>query len=332
MSRLTSANSSHARYGDLRDEYEIIPTSGKAMPVKKGEVFRSVQHDPAGMCVDINIFNLHDYVEHVETSISRRQGFHIPLGGFAISDSPRNSLMMQVIEKPETCVIDMLGHRCSPAMNEAVWGEPDMTNCQDSLAGGIGEYGLTPDDTHASYTLWMPTGWDEAGLLTLRRNVGVKPGDCCDFLALMDVLMVACTCGINDLSPLGNYFQAPVSIGVFEASDETNAMVADVERRFPPLEGQKKPEDFPVKHHIEDRALRKVDGYKPQFNRFPMTYEEVEFELTGTDLEEAERLVRAGLRTDLEDAVRSGVIEWYNGNRANHHPLYGSIGGAAAYL
>ncbi len=315
-------------YGGVREEHVLQPISGKAVPVRKGEVFRVIQEE-GGMCVDFNCFNLHDYEEHMETSSSRRQGFHIPKGGFAISDSPRNRLMLQVIEKPDTCVIDLLGHRCNPAMCEAVWGTANHTNCQDSLAEAIGEYGLSPDHTHATYTLWMPTGWDDEGHWWIKRNDGVVKGDYVDCLALMDTLCVVCLCGQNDVSPLGNWFAAPIRIQVLGQSEETERRVREIEERWPELSGSQKPEEFRVKHRVEDRELRKVEGYEPQFKRFPLRFEDVEVEIDASDYEEAERLVAAGLRTDVQDAIRSGVLEWYTANRIGHHPLYGSVGGAS---
>ena len=315
-----------AAYGKMREEVVLQPVSGKALPVHRGEVYRVVQEDPSGICVDFNCYNLHDYEEHVSTSISRRQGLHIPKGGFAISDSPRNRLMLQVLDKPDTCIIDMLGHRCSPAWCEAIWGFPDIPNCQDSLAEAIGEYGLTPDHTHASYTFWMPTGWGDDGQFLLRRNSGVKPGDHVDLLALMDVLAVSCICGANDLTPLGNYFSAPIRLQIFEASDETEQVAADVARQYPPLAGQVDPNDFRTEHKIADRELRRVPDYEPRFKRYPLKFTEIEAQISADDFAEAERLVEQGLRSDVADAIRSGVIGWYNGNRARQHPIANRFG------
>lgn len=315
-----------ANHGKVREDIVLIPVSGKAIPVYKGEVLRIVQ-EKGGQCVDFNAFNLHDYAEHLSQSLSRRQGLHIPKGGFGLTSSPRNRLMFQVIDKPDNCVIDMLGHRCSAAMCEAVWGDPNHTNCQDSIAEAMGEYGLPPDYTHCSYTFWMPTGWTDDGHFRLGRNYGVKKGDTVELLALMDILAVACMCGINDVSPLGNYFQAPIRLQVCEATDETNKLVEDIFRRYPPLQTQMRPEDFHVKHKVTDRECKKVAGYKPQFKRYPLKFQEVQTEIAAKDREQLERLIKAGRRDDIEDAVRSAVIEWYNKNRTRHHPLFGALGG-----
>jgi hypothetical protein len=59
MSIMATANTDSGRYGKLRWEHEIVPVSGRAIPVYKGEMFRTVRGNPAGMCVDVNIVNLH---------------------------------------------------------------------------------------------------------------------------------------------------------------------------------------------------------------------------------------------------------------------------------
>jgi hypothetical protein len=101
-------------------------------------------------------------------------------------------------------------------------------------------------------------------------------------------------------------------------------MVESVERRFPPLRSQMTPDQFVVKHRTTDRELRKNDSYEPALKRFPLKFEDVEIEVSASDYEACERLIGAGLRTSVEDAIRSGVLEWFNNNRLMHHPMYGT--------
>jgi hypothetical protein len=90
-------------------------------------------------------------------------------------------------------------------------------------------------------------------------------------------------------------------------------------------------DQFRTKPRFEDRELRKVEGQETKFKRFPLPGGD-RVELRRSDYEEAQRLVRADMRESVEDAARSGVIEWCNGNRPTHHPLFGSIGGAPVCL
>ena len=310
-----------ASYGKLREDFLLEPGAGKAFPVYKGEVYRIVTEE-SGQCVDCQCYNLHDYREFMDTSIMRRQGFHLELGNFLISASPRNRLMMQILDKQDTNIIDVLLHRCSAAYFEAGWGMLSHPNCQDMMAEAIGEYGLTPDDTHAALCPWTPTGWDDRGKVCYRRNIGVKKGDYVDMLALMDVLFVTNICGSNDFAPFGSYFQRPMRIQVFESSAETDGLVEEVSRRFPPLKTQQTPKDFRVKRGEDaDYELKQVPGYEPKFSNFPIKIETLEIELTEKDYEQVQKQVAAGIREDDEDAVRTAIIEWYRGNRMRHHPI-----------
>ena len=308
-------------YGKLREDIVLQPGSGKALPVYKGEVYRIVTEESA-QCMDTLCYNLHDYREHMSTSIMRRQGFHLEKGSFLVSASPRNRLMMQILEKQDTNCIDVLLHRCSAASFEAGWGMTSSINCQDMMAEAIGEYGLTPDDTHAALCPWTPTGWDDRGKVYYRRNIGVKKGDYVDMLALMDVLFVTNICGSNDIAAFGGYFQRPMRILVFESSAETDGLVEEVFFKFPPMKTQQTPKDFRVKRGEDaDYELKQVLGYEPKFSNFPIKNVTLEIELTEKDYEQVQKQVSAGIREDDEDAVRTAVIEWYRGNRVRHHPI-----------
>jgi uncharacterized protein YcgI (DUF1989 family) len=316
-----------ASYGKMRVDHKLEPATGKAFPVYKGEVYRIVQEEQGGQCVDCLIYNLHDYREHMSTSIMRRQGFVLEKGAYIISASPRNRLMMKLLDKQDTNVVNVIVHRCSAAFFEAGWGMTEHTNCQDMLAEAIGEYGLTPDDTHAVLCPWTPATWDNKGTFYLKRNIGVKKGDYIDFLALMDVLIATNICGTNDFTTLGNYFQRPVRLQIFEQSEETSRSVEDVSRRFPPLKTQRTPKDFRVRRGEDvDYELKQVPGYKPQFINYPITVQTLEIELPEEDYEQVKKQVAAGLRDDDEDAVRTAVIEWYCANRTSRHPILNYFG------
>jgi len=307
-----------ATYGRLREDFVVEPVSGKALPLYRGEVLRIVQDDLVPQCVDFNCFNLHDYKERMATSIMRRQGFNLQTGSFVISDSPRERLMMQIFAQPPTCVTGTLGHRCSAAWCEAVLGTTH-SNCQDSLAEAIAAYGLGPDETHAALCFWYRLGWDDLGHFVLRDNKLVKKGDYVDLLALMDVLVACCQCGINDISPLG-WGHGPIRLQVFEKSPETEEVVQGVSRRYPPLTNQRIPEGSAT-----DRELRRVPHYQPHFINFPLKFEEVEVELGDEDYKLIQRLKEAdGWNTD-EEAIRAAVMGWYVNNRLSQHPLHGSI-------
>ena len=66
---------------------------------------------------------------------------------------------------------------------------PVHTNCQDILAEAQREYGLTPDDVHDSFNLFMHTdiGADGEPYIAPQR---AKKGDYIELMALIDVLAI----------------------------------------------------------------------------------------------------------------------------------------------
>ena len=310
--------------GNMREDILVQPISGVATPVYKGEVLRIIQEE-GGQCVDTNVFSLHDYREFMDTSIMRRQGFHLEKGDFLISNSPRNRLLMQILDKTPHNIIDVLVHRCSPAWIEAIWDVDNHSSCQGSLAEAIGQYGLTPDDTHAVLCPWTPTKWDDRGRFTVADNRNVLAGDTLDLLALEDVLAANVICGCVDYLMLGNYWPRPIRIQIFEPSSDTEALVDGVKEKWPPLKGHMTPKDYRQNRgrKDEDFEIHLDPDYDPQFPNFPQKVETIEVELGDEDYEQVERQVARGLRDDADDAIRTAVMEWYLGNRTKAHPLAG---------
>ena len=168
--------------GDCRYDITLAPSSGKAVPVYQGETLRITQ---AGgeQCVDFNCFNLHDYKERMSVGHMRLQGFRVRRGHIAVSAPPRYNPMLAITHMAETCVTDLLGSRCDATGGEREYGLVPRTNCQDTFAEAIREYGLTPDDVHDSFNMWMHTVWGESfrilgfleGSAELRWKVGRSP-------------------------------------------------------------------------------------------------------------------------------------------------------------
>lgn len=302
-----------ASYGKPRFETILQPVSGKAMPVYQGEVLRIILLE-GPQCVDFNCFNLHDYKEHMSIGYMRVQGFRIRKGGVLMSNPNRYNPMIAIVEMPETCITDLIAPPCHAAWWEMKFGFDIHTNCQDTLAECIGEYGLTPDDVHDGLNLWMNTGWSDLGeyLVDTRRNIG-KKGDYVDLLALMDVLAVPAICGAGDVSSTSNYWLKPIQIQVFEPSDETKRLTQDYLQKYDSKTRQTV-ENFHVKDIRTDRELKAIPGYEPNFVNFPLKIREVAIELTDADYEQVQRLRIRGLAEDDEDAIRWAVMEWCNKN------------------
>ena len=209
-----------SQYGKCRYDITLQPISGKAMPVYQGEVLRIIQVG-GEQCVDFNCFNLHDYKERMSVGHMRVQGIRVREGHIAVSAPPRYRPMLAILHMSDTCITDLIGARCDATAGEREYGLVMRTNCQDTLGEAIREYGLTPDDVHDSFNMWMHTIWDES--FYPMRNVGPK-GDYVDLLALMDVLAVPITCGSGDIGQISNFGFKPIQCQVFEASDYSRAV------------------------------------------------------------------------------------------------------------
>lgn len=143
-------------YGPVREDLVLPPITGKAIPVHAGEVLR-VSQVKGGTCVDYNAYNLHDYKVWLDCGFNRNRGVTVGKGTIIWTGSPRARLMQTILDHSDNFDQYYQGHRCNGLMYEIEYGFVDHPNCQDTFAEAIREYGLTADDVHDSYNLWMRT-------------------------------------------------------------------------------------------------------------------------------------------------------------------------------
>ena len=299
------------QYGPARLDLVLRPISGKALPVHAGEVIRITQVE-GEQCVDFNAFNLHDYKERMDVGASRGStGFRPAKGDILTSNPPRFRPMLGILEMSPTCRTDILGRTCHATLYEMTFGLELHTNCQDTLAESIGEYGLTPDDVHDSFNMWMNTEWTAAGRMWTVANTG-RPGDFVDLVAFFDLLAVPATCGSGDIRWTSNFSFKPVRIQVFGASTETRALVARIQARYGRFRNQRSVDQFRVTAIKTERALRPVPGWSPQFVNFPIQVEDLTVRLDRAAYQKAVSLQAEGFGRDVGDVVRRGVMLWAN--------------------
>jgi uncharacterized protein YcgI (DUF1989 family) len=282
--------------------------------VYQGEVLRITQVE-GEQCVDFNCFNLHDYKERMSVGHMRPQGFRLKQGHIVVSASPRFRPMLAITHMSETCMTDLLAARCDATSGEREYGLVRRTNCQDTFAEAIREYGLTPDDVHDSFNLWMHTIWGDS--FRILRNMGPRE-DYVDFLALMDVLAVPITCGSGDISQTSNFSFKPIKIQIFEASDQSNALTAQYLARCTGFANQKSRQDLGSSTILAERELRPIDGYQPRFQCCPVTYTDIDVKFAPAELEALQQL-RGELGSDEPSVVRSAFMLWYLANRTKPH-------------
>ena len=139
-----------------------------------------------------------------------------PTGAFLWSAPPRERALLYILEDT-VGRNDVLFPRCSAYVYESAYGFDAHTNCHDIQAEAQREYGLTPDDVHDSFNLFMCTEVTLDGRATITRQE-TRPGDHVDLLALVDVLAVPNVCGA-DVMRTSNFALKPIRLTVLEATE-----------------------------------------------------------------------------------------------------------------
>lgn len=284
--------------------FRLEPGTGKAIEVKAGQILR-IQQIEGQQCVDFNCFNLHDYKEFMHCGRTRTvHGFNPSKGTFLWSAPPRERAMLYILEDTYGRN-DVLFPRCSAYLYESAYGFARHTNCHDIQAEAQREYGLTPDDVHDSFNLFMCTEITEDGAATITRQAS-QPGDHVDLLALMDVLAVPNVCGA-DVMRTSNFALKPVEVIILESTEEDRARVP----RTPILASQRTPRDFRNPTIKADRALSRDPAYKPEFSNVPLQQVDVEVDLTEEDVARLQALRHAVHGDDDGAALRDIVFSWW---------------------
>jgi uncharacterized protein len=285
-------------------EWLMQPGSGKAIELLAGQILRIEQVEGL-QCVDFNCFNLHDYKEFMHCGRTRTvHGFHPTKGAFLWSAPPRERALLYILEDT-VGRNDVLFPRCSAYVYESAYGFDAHTNCHDIQAEAQREYGLTPDDVHDSFNLFMCTEVTLDGRATITRQES-RAGDYVDLLALVDVLAVPNVCGA-DVMRTSNFALKPVRLTVFEATDAEIAATP----KTPILRSQRTPKDFRNSTIKASRALVRDPNYVAEFVNFPLRVEDVAVALTADEDEMLERMRLPVYGADDGAALRDILFTWW---------------------
>ena len=286
-------------------EWTLLPGTGKAIELRAGQVLR-IEQVEGGQCVDFNAFNLHDYKEFMHCGRTRTvHGFCPTTGDFLWSAPPRERAMLYIL-KDTVGRNDVLFPRCSAYVYESAYGYRQHTNCHDIQAEAQREYGLTPDDVHDSFNLFMYTEVQAGGTVKITRQ-DTRAGDHVELLALMDVLAVPNVCGA-DVMRTSNFFLKPVKVTVLQASAQDLAAVP----ARPSLASQRTPADFLNPVIKADRALRADPDYMPRFLGTVLEVTDIEVELSDEELAALKAYEHTRLyREDLGAALRDVFFSWW---------------------
>ena len=232
-------------------------------------------------------------------------GFHPTTGSFLWSAPPRERAMLYILED-SVGENDVLFPRCSAYVYEAAYGFAVHTNCHDIQAEAQREYGLTPDDVHDSFNLFMCTGVDDDGHAFMTRQTS-KRGDYVDLVALMDVLAVPNVCGA-DVMKTSNFALKSLKLTVFAATEPDMARVPHT----PKLASQRTPKDFRNAAIKSDRPLRRDPSYQPEFPNTPIEITELPVTLSADEVALFDAVKRVDIYGDDDAAaLRDLLFSWW---------------------
>jgi uncharacterized protein YcgI (DUF1989 family) len=292
----------------LIDTWVLEPGTGKAIELLAGQILK-IEQIEGGQCVDFNCFNLHDYKEFMHTGRTRTlHGINPTKGTFMWSAPPRERAMVYILEDTVGCN-DVMFPRCSAHLYESIYGLPVHTNCHDIQSEAQREYGLTPDDVHDSFNLFMATGVNEGMPFITRQNS--QPGDHVELLALIDVLAVPNVCGA-DIMKTSNFSIKPVRLSIYTAGDADLAAVPPLPAKLP---SQRTPADFKVKRIKAERELVRDPGYVAEFVNVPIRYADFPIRLDAAEYALLQKVKRRELYGDDDGAaLRDIVFSWWEDN------------------
>ena len=289
---------------EIISEWVMQPGTGKAIELLAGQILRIEQVEGL-QCVDFNCFNLHDYKEFMHCGRTRTvHGFNPSKGAFMWSAPPRERALLYILEDT-VGRNDVLFPRCSAYVYESGYGFDAHTNCHDIQAEAQREYGLTPDDVHDSFNLFMCTEVTMDGRATITRQES-KAGDYVDLLALVDVLAVPNVCGA-DVMRTSNFALKPIRLTVFEATEAEIAATP----KTPILRSQRTPKDFRNPVIKASRALTRDPDYVAGFVNVPIRLEDIEVRLAAAEAEMLQQMRLPVYGADAGAALRDILFTWW---------------------
>lgn len=196
---------------NLLDEFVIPRKAARAFELRRGQILRVIAIE-GPQVADLNAYNLHDLREHFSAARTRSMGgIYVREGTKLYSNPGRERVMITVVRDP-VGVHSILGTRCSSFIYRDLFGIEGYNGCQELLSQVIAPYGLTPDDTHDDFAIFMNRRiGDDGKLITLLPTV--KTGDCIDLLAEMDLLIAMTACP-SEKNPTNNYVAKSIGVRI----------------------------------------------------------------------------------------------------------------------
>lgn len=274
-------------------ELVLAPATGKAVPVRRGQVIR-VEQLGHGQCVDVNVFVLADRRERFDAARTRMIHGVRPTVGATLWSGPKGRRLLTIVADT-VGRNDLLFPACTRFEYATTAGCPDHTNCYDTLLEAGREFGIGPEDVHDPLNLWLDARVEADGTLS-SRPVSARAGDAVELLAQLDVLVVLSVCG-DDLFGSSQFEIKPVRIAVADAPLELRA-------------AQLAPE--PTDGDGDGPELVPSAAFEPAWRTGRVRAREIEVELPDELAGTIEALVRSGrFGATPGEAVRAIFFHWW---------------------
>jgi hypothetical protein len=191
----------------LVDRFVIPRRSGRAWPVRAGQIFRILALE-GPQVADLNVWNLANPRERFWASRSRQlHQAHVSTFDRLWSCLPYLRPMVTIVadtvqygrDADGAGCHDLLGTRCDPYVHKLLNGEEFDLCCHSNLVRAVAPFHLTELDVHDVLNVFQVTGLTPEGKYFVKPSPARK-GDYVEFFAEIDVLAAISVCPHGDLS------------------------------------------------------------------------------------------------------------------------------------
>jgi uncharacterized protein YcgI (DUF1989 family) len=199
---------SSAERRTLVETFVVSPRSGKAWPVKAGQVCRIVAIE-GPQVVDFNAWNLHNPRERFWAARTKQlHHAHVQVFDRLWSCLPYLRPMATVvgdsinygIDEDDAGCHDLLGTRCDPYVHKLLSGEELDVCCHSNLIRAIAPYRLCESDVHDVLNIFQVTGLTADTHQYFVKPCPARKNDHFEFFAEIDLLCAISTCPHGDMS------------------------------------------------------------------------------------------------------------------------------------
>jgi uncharacterized protein YcgI (DUF1989 family) len=191
----------------LVEQFVVPPRSGRAWPVRAGQLCRLVVIE-GPQVADFNAWNLHNPRERFWSARTRQlHAAHVTTYDRLWSTIPYHRPLATItadtmaygIDADGGGAHDLLGSRCDPYSYKLMTGQDTDNTCHSNLTRAVAPYRLTELDVHDVLNIFQIVGLMRDSNRCFFKPSPAKTGDYFEFFAEIDLLCAISTCPQGDL-------------------------------------------------------------------------------------------------------------------------------------